>query len=177
VHSEDCLKVLSNRDNLQDAKELLEVFKIMVQGLKDLVENNDCEGCQTMIQNMRTIILGNNINSEDPGDYEIDSSQFDMDISSNYCLLFTLCMEYTQIINDWENNWAPSQIINDWENNWAPCFPDSSILSADKLEGIEALEIDKKKTTQEAMKIYKPIIENILQITSIPVNALLIEND
>ena len=164
VHSEDCLKVLSDRDNLQDAKELLEVFKSMVQDLIPLVENNDCEGCQTIIQNMRTIILGNNINSDNPADYKIDSSQFDMDISSNYCLLFTLCMEYTQIIND-------------WENNYAPCFPDSSTLSADKLEGNEALEIDKKKTTQEAMKIYKPIIENILQITSIPVNALLIEND
>jgi len=136
----------------------------MVQDLIPLVENNDCEGCQTIIQNMRTIILGNNINSDNPADYKIDSSQFDMDISSNYCLLFTLCMEYTQIIND-------------WENNYAPCFPDSSTLSADKLEGNEALEIDKKKTTQEAMKIYKPIIENILQITSIPVNALLIEND
>jgi len=163
VYSSSCLKVLSDQENLLSAKELLEVFKNMVQDLIPLVENNDCEGCRKIIQNMKNIILGNNIDSDNPADYKIDSSQCDMDISSEYCLLFALCMEY-------------AQIINDWENDSAPCFPDSDTLDDEELEKIPALAIDKKKTTKEALKIYKPIIENILQISSIPVNALLIED-
>jgi len=162
VHSSDCLNVLSGRENLQHVRELLQVFKTMVQDLIPLVENNDCEGCKGIIQNMKNIILGNNIDSDNPADYKIDSSQWGIYTEGEYCLLFTLCMEY-------------AQIVNDWEKNWAPCFPDDSTLSASALEDYEALEIDKRETTQEAMKVYKPIIENILQITSIPVNALLIE--
>ena len=162
VHSSDCLNVLSGRENLQHAGKLLQVFKIMVQDLIPLVENNDCEGCREIIQNMKTIILGNNIDSDNPADYKIEPSQWGISTEGEYCLLFTLCMEY-------------AQIVNDWENDEAPCFTDKVTLTSENLEPYNALAIDKKKTTQEALKVYKPIIENILQISSIPVNALLIE--
>ena len=157
VYSTNCIDNLAYRANLQNSERLLGAIKGYLPQLFEAAETNQPMECRDLIENLRTIIIGNHPDGENASDYVIDYGQFGVspvENSTGYALIFNLCFEL-------------ANIVDVWSKDVAPCFDEFIKKNASE----SALEL----ASQKAMLVYKPIIKNLIQIISIPLNVVLLE--
>jgi len=154
-----CVGNLANRVNLVHAERLMNVLKETFLQLITAIENNQPDTVRTIVEDIRTIVVGDNPGGLNPSDYEIDYEQFGIKTVKNttgYALYFGLTFEL-------------ANIIDCWEDSYATCF--------DKYIQDEASIIELEAASDYALASYKPIIKNLVNIASIPMSVVLIEVD
>jgi len=160
INADDLLANMATEDiNLTQSIRILKVVKQKAEGLISKFDANDPAQCQIIINDLKTIVIGPNPNSNTPSDYLINYSTYGIVdqtpgmTNDNYTLSLLLALELNNI-QGWKAGTSAAQFFND------TIFP----LSYG----------EKIAATKAAMATYEPIVKNLIRITSIIANICMI---
>ncbi|PLV59769.1 carboxypeptidase-like regulatory domain-containing protein [Thermotoga sp. KOL6] len=146
VYSGPLLSNMAEKHKIfNDVVNIEKVLKEKLSILISKVEENDPEGVREVMEDIRTLAIGNNPGSENPDDHKIDYQAYDLGEHPGYNLAF-LCAAELNNIKKWK------------KNDYPPYFGDETISY-----NVE----NKVNASHEAMKIYEPIFKNLIML-SIP---------